>query len=194
VLSFLCICLRLFGFSLVNIGVDSQLPAGQANPAARVLQFGIRDVLLGTTAMAILLGIAKAGDLLQVEFVKRCYAGGALFILTLTVLTASVMLIGLWAALGRGSAVARGLLAITVPLLVGLPLGWYCVMMARSVRGGAAYGQWVEHWYWTGYWWVGWMFLTGALLAAALIIFRTLGYRLVRRTGFQSLETTHAAT
>ena len=29
-------------------------------------------------------------------------------------------------------------------------------------------------------WWIAWMFLSGGLLAASLMIFRTVGYRLVR--------------
>ena len=42
--------------------------------------------------------------------------------------------------------------------------------------------DWDLHiWLKVGWWWIAWMFLSGGLLAASLIVFRAVGYRLVRR-------------
>ena len=64
--------------------------------------------------------------------------------------------------------------------------------------GASRYGEWILNqwirtngynssfdydlfrWYEVGWWWIAWMFLSGGLLAASLMIFRTVGYRLVR--------------
>ena len=55
-------------------------------------------------------------------------------------------------------------------------------MCTSVVRRAGIRGWSYPYWQWcmNGYWWIGWMFLTGVLLASSLIIYRTLGYRLVR--------------
>jgi len=136
-------------------------------------------VLIGTTVLAVLLGIAKVGDLLTARFVQRTYAVGFLLIAMVAVSTAAVLLVSIWASLGRGRSALRILVLVLSSLGVGAPLAWYSVYIGQPMMARNLDYRFL-HWYATGYWWIGWMFLTATLLAAALIIFRTLGYRLVR--------------
>jgi hypothetical protein len=185
-LSILCGCLRLAGFSLAIVSNEND--AAPAGGGRKLLQFGIRDVLIGTTSLALLLGLAKAGDLLTLEYVRRFYDRGFLFVFTIAISTAIVLIFALWAALGRGHIVVRTAALLLVTLAVGAPLGWYCVNIGQpqaraAMFKPAATTYWVDHFYSAGYWWLGWMFLAGALLAASLLIYRRLGYRLVRVAG-----------
>jgi hypothetical protein len=185
-LSFLCGCLRLVGFSLAIVSPDHDLPV--ASPSRRSLQFGIRDVLVGTTSLAFLLALAKAGDLLSPVYIRRIYDHGFLFVFTIAISTAAVLIVALWAALGRGHVLLRASTLLVASLAVGGPLGWYCVNIGQpqamaiwaAPNASATAAYWLQHLYLPGYWWLGWMFLAGGLLAASLLIYRTLGYRLVR--------------
>jgi hypothetical protein len=174
----LCGILRLRGYSLVKLAAESD-GASVGDKTKVPLQFGIRDVMVWTTSLAVLLAIAKAGDLLTMNFVKHVYDPGALLLFTIGTSTAVVLLVALWSALGQGSALRRYLVLSALSLSLGLAIAWYCTAMAKSTATRAwRYSYW--HLYANGYWWIGWMFLTGVLLAASLIIYRTLGYRLVR--------------
>lgn len=175
----LCVVLRLCGFSLrVAVIVDQDLPFDATG--RRSLQFSIRDVLIGTTSLAVLLGIAKAGDFLTLRFAQQIYAAGFLFVVAVAIGTAIVLLVALWSALGRGSPVLRVLVLVLSSLAVGSPLAWFCVNVGQPQMLFRNFDYRLAHWYQTGFWWIGWMFLAAAILAASLIIFRTLGYRLVR--------------
>ncbi|MCI0359195.1 MAG: hypothetical protein L0211_12010 [Planctomycetaceae bacterium] len=181
-LSILCGCLRLAGFSLAIVSNDSE--AAPAGSGRKLLQFGIRDVLIGTTALALLLALAKAGDLLTLRYVRHIYERGFLFIFATAICTAIVLIIALWAALGRGEVLARITTLVTVSFTVGCCIAWYCLYIGRPqamvpMRPTRPI-YWLLHFYLAGYWWIGWMFLAGALLAAFLLIYRRLGYRLGR--------------
>lgn len=178
ILAALCGVLRLAGFELAKL-VHGSDPASQN---ARSVQFGIRDVLVGTTCLAVLLAFAKAGDLLTSQFLKSSYNSGFLFVALVAICTAAALLVALWAALGRGSITYRVLVLILISLGLGAPLALFCVFVGQpQLQVGTLRDLRLVHWYYTGYWWIGWMFLAGALLANLLVIFRTLDYRLVRR-------------
>lgn len=185
-LSILCGCLRLAGFSLaIVLSGNDTTPAGSGRS---LLQFGIRDVLIGTTSLALLLGLAKAGDLLTLEYARRIYDRGFLFVFAIAISTAIVLIFALWAALGRGEVLARITTLVAVSFAVGCSIGWYCLNFGQPQTRAALFKPatttfWVDHFYAAGYWWIGWMFLAGALLAAYLLIYRRLGYRLVRIVG-----------
>src|SRR5262245_31890276 len=187
-LSILCGCLRLAGFSLAIVAAEND--AAPVAAGRKLLQFGIRDVLIATTALALLLALAKAGDLLSLEYVRRIYERGFLFIFAIAISTAIVLIFALWAALGRGQILARAVTLLSVTFALGASLGWYCVNIGQPQARAAMFRpvavpttQWLHHFYNAGYWWLGWMFLSGALLAASLLIYRRLGYRLVRFAG-----------
>ena len=175
-LAILCGVMRWRGYSLLQ--VDAEAEQAPADKAKVPLQFGIRDVLIWTTSLAVLLAIAKAADLLTMNFLRNLYAPGILLPFTIGICTAAVLITALWSALGRGSPVTRYLVLTVFSLALGGAIGGYCIASAQSMKIGWSYSQW--HWHLNGFWWIGWMFLTGALLAASLIIYRTLGYRLIR--------------
>ena len=177
-LSILCGILRLRGYSLLKLESGSETEGGERSKAP--LQFGIRDVLIWTTSLAVLLGIGKAGDLLTWSYFKQIYSPGTLLLLTIGICTAVVLLVALWSALGRGRAWLRYMVLAVISLGMGTGIGWFCTEVVKRSLPSASWTYSYWHWYSTGYWWIGWMFLTGALLAASLIIYRTLGYRLVR--------------
>jgi len=181
-LAVLCGCLRLAGFGLEIVASDREAALASERPQA--LQFGIRDVLIATTILAIVLAAGKAGDLLTLQFVRQFYDRGLLLVLIIAVSTALVLIVALWSALGRGHIVFRAATLLFVSLAVGGPLAWYCVHIgqptAQTSRFLPNFPYWLDVWYRPGYWWLGWMFLAGAVLAASLLVYRTLGYRLVR--------------
>jgi hypothetical protein len=174
VLSVLCGILRLCGYSL-EIVDEGEFSHAQA--AGRSLQFSIRDVLIWTTSLAVLLGIAKAGDLLTMRLIQQTYVAGFMLVATVAISTAVVLLVAIWAALGLGSTTLRALVLALSSLAVGTPLACYSVFVGKP-RMLLNYDYRFAHWYETGYWWIGWTFLAATLLTASLIFFRTLGYRL----------------
>lgn len=71
----------------------------------RSLQFGIKDVLIWTTVMAILLGAMRAADMLRWESLQ---ARPSLFLQsTVAALTAIAIVFAVWAALGKGNWLIR---------------------------------------------------------------------------------------
>ena len=170
--------LRLRGYSLAKLApVDETVRSEES--ARTPIQFGIWDLLVWTTTLSILLGIAKAGDLLTLRFLKQIYDPGLLLLFVIGVCTALMLIVSLWSALGRGHPAIRYLVLPVLSLWLGEPIRWYCSVVARRTAA-TAWNYSYSDWYSTGYWWIGWMFFSGALLAASLLIYRTLGYRLVR--------------
>jgi hypothetical protein len=182
--------LRLRGYSLVKLAPSDE--SFRINEdAKKPIQFGIRDVFVWTTSLAILLAIAKAGDLLSLRFLKQFYDPGLLLLLVIGICTAIILIVALWSALGQGRMIVRFSVLAFLSLGIGIGIGWYCSRLARRTAATAWNYSYFD-WYWNGYWWIGWMFLTGALLAASLIIYRALGYRLVRGARQSRLPTTRS--
>ena len=137
VLSILCGCLRLAGFSLGPFVHRSRQQGSASRPRPQIAaQFGIRDVLIGTTSLALLLALAKAGDLLTLQYVRHIYDRGFLFVFAIAIGTAAVLIVALWAALGRGHVLVRAVTLLAASLAVGWPLGWYCVNIAQPRMAG----------------------------------------------------------
>jgi len=160
---------------------ENTQPVAETLTACHSLQFGIRDVLSGTTSLAVILAIAKAGDFLTWKFIQSVYDAGLLFVVLIATCTAAVLLIALWTSLGRGRPSLMVLCIILASVVLGSPIAWYCANVGQP-QMALNRDYRLYHWYGTGYWWVGWMFLSGTLLAGLLIIFRTLDYRLVRKS------------
>jgi len=183
-LSTLCLILRLSGFRLLVLDDEATaLESGKSN--LRPLQFGIKHVLIWTTALAILLGIAKGMDLLRWQVAQELVRGGLVWKLTVATASAMVIIVALWAALGRGHWLMRYSAVLVFTLSLGSALATWSGSQAAAIRTTAwtrwSAGGWdLLRWYEVGWSWLGWLFLSGGLLAATLIILRVLGYRLVR--------------
>ncbi len=185
------------GFRLVRIDPTGQLSLVTSPdhlPSQRsASQFQLRDLLIWTTALAIALAVARVinywgSSFAAWQYILSIAATGRtkLFLLgspTAAILTAVVLLVALWAALGQGSTRLRWSLLL---LIVG----------AVSVGHGLHdYYQksWTPRWsplimllLDRDYFWsleaplLIWHWLTGGMLFAALLIVRALGYRLCR--------------
>ena len=175
----ICGVLRFFGFRLRLLDSLGRIADG-ATTNLEPMQFQIAHVLVWTTALAIVMGIAKALDLLTADLFLGLYAAESTFITTLGVLSAMVIVVALWTALGQGSAVLRYVLLICIALATGGGTGWYCDWKYRNTRMGAVWSN-IDRWYEIGWWWLAWFLLAGGFLVASLLIFRAIGCRLVRQ-------------
>lgn len=173
--------------------LEIPLPEGGNDSGSRRLQFGIRDVLVWTTVVAILLGLMRgAGMLVWVTFLDH----PSVFLMsTVGALSAMVILFAVWTSLGKGHLLLRYGLLLGVLLGLGAGMGAACVYgggwLQRRASGLLSYRGYdydLHRWLEVGWWWIAWMFLSGGLLAASLLVFRAVGYRLVRRgaTGHSS--------
>lgn len=182
-LALMSIGLRVRGYRLIPWEASDENADGQGS---RRFQFAIRDVLIWTTVLAVLLGLMRgAGMLVWVTFSDHpaLYFKG-----TVALLSAMAILFALWASLGQGHWVVRYSLLVVVLLALGGAMG------ALSRYGEWVVNQWIlrngpkgfssyvfYQWHEVGWWWIAWMFLSGGLLAASLLVFRAVGYRLVRK-------------
>jgi hypothetical protein len=188
-LATLCSLLRLRGFQLMQVRDDSN--AGfEAQLAQRpVLQFNIKHVLMWTTSLAVILGIAKA---LNWQAALEMMQGGIAWKLILATASAIVIIVALWVALGRGHWLVRYAFGLLFTLLSGSGLALWSIHNAAISNSTLVTGRrtsitWeLLRLYEIGWWWLGWLFLTGGLLAATLLILRVLDYGLVKVTKAKS--------
>ncbi|HMC11398.1 MAG TPA: hypothetical protein VKH44_08915, partial [Pirellulaceae bacterium] len=168
-LCLICLVLRSQRFRLILAApaTDSEAISTAEGPALRPIQFGMRDVLLWTTALAPLLAIVRIDE-------------GRM--LTAGVLHAIVLVVALWTALGKGPAWLRWPLLLLFALVAGFVLvkvdefhiGWRPPFTPfwRVTN---------LHYFWLWQWkTVAEFLLAGGMLAATLLIYRVLGYRLCR--------------
>jgi hypothetical protein len=143
----------------------------------------VRHVLIWTTAIAILLAILRALDLLSLEFVQRFLRRDFLWIATEGAVVAIVLVVSLWAGLGDGPAWLRW----PLPLALGLG-GGLCLAFVHWISSSPV-GRIPSAQYPTGGWqhfWVSeqpriaWISLAGGLLFAGVLYFRAQGVRLSR--------------
>lgn len=139
---------------------------GASAVAAPPVQFGLRDLLFWMTALAVILAMAQGTNWL---------------ILTTGILAAIVLVAALWAALGKDPAWLRWPLFALIAVSAGIvfTVGEYFTRVSNSTWSGLSDWRYMLRYHWE---FLAWPPLAGGLLAAALLIFRTLGYRLSRVT------------
>jgi hypothetical protein len=194
----ICGVLRLQGFRIALVARsvrEGDRPAATPKDLARS-QFGIRDVLIWTTSLAIVLAVARLLQLLSPARIAALFSREWIVLPAAGLLVAIALVVALWAALGAGPAWMRWLLLLVVSLAGGVALAvtnWF-------VNGGR-FGR--HYWYPPGQSWpirekwnwsipffvqvfdnewelIAWVLLAGGMLFACLLIFRQLGYRLCR--------------
>jgi hypothetical protein len=169
---------------------DSRHPAG----SLRSTQFGLRHVLIWTTSIAVSLAVARAFDLLTPAGMKSMLSQGWPAFAAAGAVIAIVLVIALWAALGRGPAWLRWTLLALAAATFGAatfalntfndPWRYGFSLGRRSYWNITDWRYYAEHEWWI----IAWVALAGALLFSALLIHRTLGYRLIRRTENRKLN------
>jgi hypothetical protein len=183
-LASLCLLLRWRRFRLQRVETDgpirdANLPSASAahpGPTGGRMQFNIRHVLIWTTSLAVILGALRFLDLLALEAWTPYSESSIIAEVTGGLVLACVFVVALWAALGSGPLWLRLAMLLVALLSCGFTLG--TINYYANFIPNVPYPQ---PWSWTddgGY--VTWVFLAGSLLAAALVILRVIGYRLVR--------------
>jgi hypothetical protein len=165
-LCLLCLFLRSqrFRLALLERVATPQAISPAGTSATRSIQFGVGDLLLWTTALAPLLAISRFQP-------WRMLTEGILY--------AIVLMVALWAALGEGPAWLRWSLLSLAALVAGLILAQVEWFDLRRFSATPQFWNWQFIWDWQ---WptIAAYFLAAGMLAATLLIFRTLGYRLCR--------------
>jgi len=164
--------LRSQRYRLARLDVEGtgSEPIASEKVESKTVQFGIRDILLWTTALAPLLAVSRLG---------------AWQYLTDGVLQAIVLVFALWVALGEGPPWLRWPLLIVFAVLAGMmhaDFDMYVIGRWRWVLGGPARWWSIDHLHYYLLRWdaIAAFCLSGGMLAATLLIYRVLGYRLCR--------------
>jgi hypothetical protein len=184
VLAMLCGVLIWQGFRLFRPEGNPAIALGQGGAGLPRLQFGLRHVLIWTTSLAILLAVLRGFDLLSMRGVYFLRNANVREIAMTGSLTAIVLVISLWAALGAGNAWLRWPLGILGGLIVALASG-FTHWITRSPAGRIPRMSYPTS-AWDSFWrreeeHILWLGLAGALLFAGLVYFRTQGLRLARK-------------
>jgi len=183
-IAFLSIALRLTGFRL------HQWDEARAGSAEGHMQFGLRHVLVFITVLAILLGVARAAQMLTLPFFLDVVRSLKLWRLGIACPSAMLIVLAFWAALGRGSALLRIALITLGCVVIGFGMTrWSAHMLQTMVplRGTMDMDMWERMRFWEiRYWWIAWYALSTGLLAACLLFFRARGYRIIRTRRIRS--------
>ena len=172
-LTALCLQLRGSGFYLLEIGV---VPAdNERSNRIQVLQFGMRHMLALISVCAVGLGVARAAGMLTVEALLGYRFRDIIFIVSIAMLTAMMLVAVIWATLGQGSTLARASLLVGVLVFTAAGACWYALPLPGANANMLA-------WRFLGLRWWLWFASAGSVLAALLFFLRGLGFRLVRRT------------
>ena len=195
----LCGALRLRGYQLVRWGgthastkaIDSERP---------VMQFNLKDMLIWATVLSMLLVTIKGLHVLDWFAHGEYSLTGLLWKLTIAFASSIAIIVALWVALGREPWFVRYPLGSLMALAIGFGLSkwslynaayyqknWLALYRAAIARGDELDYDTISS-YDIGWWWLIWIFLGSGLLAATLIILRTLQYRLVRVQPSQKLN------
>jgi hypothetical protein len=188
VLGGICLRLRSQGFRLTA----AEPAAGTSLPSAavelRTSQFGVRDVLMWTTALALICGLIRAVGL-PLQDVVNARHWSWIPIFSNGAAVAIVLVVALWAGLGTGGRRRRWLYAAGLVLCAAVISGlidWGARQWERQVWTAPwlrrlSWWEWVEWWYNDEKLLGIWLCLAGGMLFAALLFLRAIGYRLEKR-------------
>jgi hypothetical protein len=170
----ICAGLRMAGFRLTDCANAAEQQQGNAEKER--VQFGIRDVLLWTTALAPLLVVLRGLD----WFVYRRLGIVDIYPAALIGVGATLTTLAtIWLTLGAGALLWRIVFFAGVIAVSGI------VLQAYGANWQTLYGQWpaqrmiavvVQN----KNAWLAWFALLSAILGAMLLFFRAAGLRLVK--------------
>lgn len=177
VVALVAIALRFGGFRVRVIAAPA---AADGQPRPETFQFGVKHMLIWTTALAPLLFVLKSIEDLAItqltaqELYPAAMIGACIALVTLA---------SIWCALGAGAVAVR--LVVSAALIAAPGL-----LMSQLAE------KWAPNpWTWSsndlvnlvtqlGDLWWGWFACAGALLAGMLLFLRAAGYRLASAPGF----------
>ncbi len=177
-IALLSIAFRLTGFRLHKL--DKMLEGS----AGKRVQFGLRHVLVFITVLAILLGAARAAQMLTMPFFLNAVSSLKLWRIVIAAPSAMLIVLAFWAALGKGSAKLKTALIAIGCLGIGFGMAkWLTHMLKTAGAPGFFFNRdlWQRRQFWElEYWWIAWYCLSTGLLVACLLFFRIRGYRIIR--------------
>jgi hypothetical protein len=189
-----CGCLRWRGYRLTRVPPEPHQPSAAPQPdPLSTNQFELRDVLIWTTALALVFGAIRAIGLPIEQWLETRYRPWLPLIVD-GAAVAIVLVIALWAALGAGTARTRWAVVLVSAPAIGLACGFIeCLVWIWRDRLWAS--RWGRGMSWpTWLYWAFWeplysrdrpmitsICLAGATLFATLLFLRSLGYRLERK-------------
>jgi hypothetical protein len=175
----LCVQLRGWGFHLSQVaGILEGKPSSRSQP----LQFGLRHMLTLISVCAICLGMARAAGMLRMDALMGYVFSDIVFMISIAILTAMMLVVTFWATLGQGSTVLRAVLFLVVLVFAGSCASWYATHRTPIPSPLRDLQQWRA----LGWEWWLWFASAGGILAALLLFVRGLGFRLVRRARQQN--------
>jgi hypothetical protein len=182
-MAILCGILRFQKFRVVRPLRETAGPDEESRK--RALQFNLKHVLIWTTGLAMVLGAARALNLLNWQAAQSFMHGILFWKTVLAVVSASCIVVALWVALGQGHWLVRYSVGLLYLLAVGSGVSKWSQHNLTALQTGARriwlQNDWeLNRWYGLGWWWLGWLFLCSGLLASTLLILRALDYRLMR--------------
>lgn len=171
------VALRARGFWLTD---DYDASAMGDTTDAR-LQFSLRDLLVWSTAAAVVFALAGAMELRGLRYLR---AADVLQGLSIAACLSIVAVAAIWAALGRGKTAIRFAILLALATAVSGLIYWaYVVRTDAIIARTRGFNLNELRWdmYWIGLWWFVWTPLAGLFLAELLLFFRVRGYRLARQ-------------
>jgi hypothetical protein len=154
-------------------------------------QFGLKHMLLWSTALVPILLVARGLDL---TLLKRLGAPDLFPFVLMAIGIAIINLLAIWTVLGQGRITLRVAALLTIPLLLAIGIGRYLSFIESTYRvirissRGQRYQSWTNSWYDSlinsifdaNETLLEWFWLDAALLAALLLFLRASGHRLMR--------------
>jgi hypothetical protein len=173
VVAVLCAILRYTGFSL-RFAKTATADNPQSDPE-RVFQFGLRHMLIWSTALIPMLLVGRGIDFLMFT---RIGTQGMFPLMLLAATLALISLTAIWAVLGTGA----WLLRIAVLLLLPGIFAYAMHLTTEHVRSlGPVWGNSPSYMLiGMDETWTSWLYMNALLLAALLLFLRAKGYRLIR--------------
>lgn len=171
----ICIFLRWQGCRLSAINANGM---SSANAQNSIWQFHLREILLQTAIVAIVITVIRAtfpspngySNPISIASV------GLEFLVSLGLVL--VMISALWTVLGQQITKTRLALFVAMIATVGASLGFSAHLLVSDPSPSLRY----RSWWWIvqlDWWWLPWTCLAAGFLAATLWIFREAGYRLI---------------
>ncbi len=181
-LGVVCIVLRWRGIRLVKANPETIAQGPVDADDLQASQFGLRHVLIWTTAIAIVCGLVRAVGLpFQQESVVFYYPLLPQFFCGAAV--SFSLLVAFWAALASGRAWPRWCFALLVLPATGAACGaldWHALYARSPWLGQMSWWDFLRNGYVSERYVFTWICLAGATLFAALLFVRSQGYRLAR--------------
>ena len=141
-------------------------------------QFGVRDLLIGTTLLAVVFAVVRITQ--QTASQQGGLYGFPFWIVLLGISTAVCMIAAMWASLGKDHPALR--LFVFVLLAAGAGgFHWYDSEHYINLAGLANNSDWQRYRVSElKAWWFAWFLISPSLLLAILLYFRFSGFRLTR--------------